>query len=48
MKFLTSSYNPNSLNTAWLNLQLKPKATSFKQLMRKSGFKKSAFKMQVV
>jgi hypothetical protein len=20
MKFLTSSYNPNSLNTAWLNL----------------------------
>ena len=48
MKFLKSSYNPNSLNTAWLNLQLKSKAkkkkktttqtTSFKQLMRKSEF----------
>lgn len=43
MKFLKSSYNPNNLNTAWLNLQLKSKAkkkkaTSFKQLMRKSEF----------
>lgn len=40
MKFLKLSYNPNRLNKAWLKLQLKPKVISFKQLMRKSGFKK--------
>lgn len=38
MRIFKLSYNPNSLNKAWLKLQLKAKAMSFKQLMRNLDF----------